>query len=734
MKKILSLLLTVSILFALFSFCVISKEVYFDDIELLKLSTTINIIKNSIGYFEETENSPDLSLFKDVLSEADGLISKSASAFDTVKENFDFSLLLGDSDKSGQSDNPAVRLIKSFEEKESDFISEIDDIVYRMNSSDGNEDFRARSQKAQELNNKFNDFYNKYVIDGISAFVNGYRSILLSEFIGWCSGAESERKSGEYDNSSITVTYSETDEGYDLILSSEQNVLSDWSKITGYVIIPAEFLPETIPFNSESFEETVAEVIFENINKAIEENNPEKIRSLNISEFTEEGKEGLTREFIKSVADDAAKTLVYRISCSALSKNRSFAEGSIKTFYDFCRSVASSEDGIDAAVKTVYLTHSFEFETENIIKGLFNRMIVRFGLYGFLMLNMVDKANIIPLEGRNEIPGNYNSSVLTLSEGLKNSLVSKNNYCYLTNTLISYTSVSFNASAKITVKEKNKGRTKAVISSEITDFETIYGSAIPENSKPIGTNDAEVLFCMIRSGGLVPNHVYLKNSLGSGDCPDRSLIITDFSVSKEAFNRDVSYRMFVPFGSYFKNPSSCKSFLKEKSDYIKYAPEIIGDIYDSYAAKSVSETVLNSIAVYAESHKYWSVDETAFFGGPKDLVNCSIDYEILPGENGETIYSFRSLSDYNILISSPFERGSDADPSEYDPLASYNDLLKKIRTEKNDLPEPPDRSSISNDSKIDLYKPFIITGVIIVVLLLIFWTLLYYEIKRREDK
>ena len=193
MKKILSLLLTVSILFTLFSFCVVSKEVYFDDIELLKLSTTINIIKNSIGYFEETENSPHLSLFKDVLSEADGLISKSASAFDAVKENFDFSLLLGDSGKSGQSDNPAVGLIKSFEEKESDFISEIDDIVYRMNSSDGNEDFRARSQRAQELNNKFNDFYNKYVIDGISAFVNGYRSILLSEFIGWCSGAESER-------------------------------------------------------------------------------------------------------------------------------------------------------------------------------------------------------------------------------------------------------------------------------------------------------------------------------------------------------------------------------------------------------------------------------------------------------------------------------------------------------------------------------------------------------------
>lgn len=686
-KRIISLFVVISLLTGVLLPTAASAADSFDAVDVQELENATKVITNAISELDDTFAGGEAAAATDIFEGFLSVVQTGGTILTAVNGSVNFLKLIGVvKDANSEALSNITKQMQSISETIDQMNRKLDNITSEMSKLRASSEFNARTEQALLLQSNWNDFQYRYEETGMDDLMTEYSAVLLDGLRRWCvNQSEDSRTEDGMDNSKIIVLYRQEDGEFIPTYSAQNGIPADFPDDGRYLILSEDFLPESVSWNINTYREVIQTTIAEQINAAVQAGEFDRFSCGNFPEFTEEGAEELTQELIDQVAEDAVNTLSYRIACTEVNRSAAFSLRVRDAFRNYCSHLLAAGEGVDAALKTYYLTHAFEFEVSDDITAFCNQMAVKTATYGAFAMNILGLSDFSADADKTEAMSAYCRSLNGIGQAKENSLTGNDGYCYLTNTELYFTELRFTASATVDTKEDQA----------ITAYRSSKGNAIQydisgkwgsshEYTKDalIGDDNMLLLAYTMRSNRNDMSYDYLQTHLCDWWLSDYGAIVTSFG-QEEAMPLTSSAPLRVTriLGRYFRDGSNISlEKLPEDadSDYVCYRKMVSGSIYRP-STLSVDNTVLSGLAIYGENHGYWLNDEVAILGSSPNQGSFTASFDrIRQDYQYYFTYKYHQSVGYNCLVCrnvSPKLTGSD----EYNPLNGYTELNEKLR-------------------------------------------------------
>lgn len=555
----------------------------------------------------------------------------------------------------------------------------LDDIIKNMSALAAKTDFNHRDESARDYRRYFSDFKRDYGEKGLNALITEFEALQIDAIHKWYNATTPEARVNEItDNSEVYLLYGKAnpeDEEETLIYTLENGVPEDFDGT--WIKIGRELLPLKSDLKTWNVD-TYRDELFNYIHAKIDEYYGTMLTDI---------PDGTSREvFINRISEDALNLLIYRTTAEEVNKSASFAKNVKKAFEDYKYNLLRPECGFDAAIKSLYFTHAFEYEIKDSIKELCAELTFETAYYGSFVRDILAMSNDIKQTEREEFDASMCDAIIKLDDIKNSALTGKDTYCYLTNTVLYYGNMTMGASAQVkTARDGPDDIYKSFTASSFSVNIYKYDGKLYTRNQLIGNDAASLISLTLRSNGINADHAYFNEHLSNKNATNQGGIIVALDAEKD-LPLDASTPLLVHriIGDYFDHGGVVTlSNFSSKLDksYLGWHRMIQGSLYNFASGTLSANTVVAAFGVYGESHWYWSDDESAFLTATGSTIgavdrsyqqvctkdygkrqydnnyavtfkyNCIIQEALVPqlqGAEDETnpLYSFRTLTNY----------------------------------------------------------------------------------------
>lgn len=718
-KKIISVLLVVSLL--IIPLAVPSYAAGDDEVTLEQIKSAMDKIAASTEKIQELTAAKDVSsAFKDFMQVA----GYAGTALSVINGSITFMKLIGvieDPIKGGVEN--ILEQMTTVNEKLSEMDTKLDKLSDAMTTMQATAEFYNRGDKAQHMRTAWNTFQHNYMVDGLDPLIAEYQGALTDNITAWYANlSPSDRNNGKVDNTQLTVIYAPDSEGNDqALMFSSNGIPSQYNTGYRYVTLKSDVFPASLTYNADTYREDLVTALANNIKSALNGNNYSYFESNDFPMFTSDGKSQITDTAINAVAADAVNLLFYRLGCIAVNKTAAFPIKVDNAFKNYCTFLFATDDGIDAILKSFYLTHSFEFETKDAMNDFLNRIMLKTGTYGAFVTSVLGMSDTTTSSVKVACMKRYCDAVENLQSAILKCITGNNKYSYITNSELRYTDITFDVSATVNTehiyndKENYKSYQCTKITPKISNVENVKYSHI-------GDVNTLLLAYTLQNNGINEVHTYLNKNVTKYYVKDYGNIVASIGSEQDMpLDGKVSMRCFNIIGNDFENVkeyslTSDQSKYPDdaKPKYIYNNKKICGSVYNTQTKAITSNSVLQAVAVYGQTHWNWFFDEAAIFCGPADYSHLNT-YMSSSHDKFDYTDTVHAEAKYNTVVSIPLTQKLYSDGL-YNPLSSYTTLLEELNKPK------PESSPDTGNSAL----PYAVTAVTVLSILV-----LYYERKKR---
>lgn len=589
--------------------------------------------------------------------------------------------------------------MQTISEQLSEIDRKLDNITDQMAQMQASIEMKERTNQALAMESAWRSFDVEYCETGLDQFISDYNAMVLNGMKAWCTSTDaSVRKEDGVDNSQLILVYEKTADGYSLVYTKDNVDPASLPADARYVVLKSDMLPGTISWNVNTYQQNICNAIKTNI-QAKENDGSYVYDAKNFTEF--ENNSGYTEDLLQTVSQDALNLLTYRIAATKVNKDAKFSLDVQKLFNNYSLRLLESGNGLDAMIESLYLTHAFEYQVKDELTAFCNQMIVKTGVYGSFVMNVLGMSDFITEGEKWSTMRTYCNDLKMIESCISNGLTGKDNYCYLTNSLVYFGNIDFNTVAKIKTTTSGHNLTYKSSSIDPTNISISYGrrkySAVKEDL--IGDSDMQLINMMLHNNGQETNFAYYNQYLGEGAQTNynNSILKVD---GESAYPMDCAKGLAVTncIGSYFAKSTVTRIDKlpgHAEGKYVTGRRRVTGTMMVTDSGSMASSSLLTAVATYGESHWYWGKDEAAFMGGPLNNAGFTHSVEKIQDKlefPSTYYYTHKYVQNlrYNCFVEKPFSRLSVG--TGINPLANYKALYEEI-------PQDPDNAPPAEEEK-----------------------------------
>ena len=694
------------------------------DVTVEDLQKTMEEIAQAAEKIKELTGTEQVaSIFRNFMSVA-GTVGTIMTAINGTNN---FLKLIGviDDPVAGGIDN-ILDQMKAVNTKLGEIDSKLNALATDMTKMAASQEFNNRGMKALSMDEAWRDFEYRYMESAMDAYMTEYNGMLINGLKSWCSSDEAGRKKSGIDNTCIRLSYLPDADGNELPVFSTANKLP--AEYTRTVTLGKECLtlPDSFSFNINNFSDDLTDVIAENITELLNADDYTAFESVSFPMFTPEGKSEISDDKIREAAKDAVSVLIYRIGAAEVNADAAYVLAVSDWFANYCKHLLSANDGIDAMLKTFYLTHAFEFEVKEELPDFMNRIILKTGTYGTFITTLLGMSNDVTDTAKLENADILCKTIGALTDAREHALTGNDCYSYITNREVRYSECCAHTEAVINTKRVYNDTETYQSYKAVTGF-NVYNKPAGGTYALLDKVSALVLAYTVENNTSESLHDYLNKNAAVITAASRGSMvdITDYGLllleqegpSDLALDKSVLLDVFNVIGNDFSGKKTYRLPASESEypddadpDYINYHKKIAGSYMDTASGKITSNTALIASAVYGQNHPYWFHDEAALFAGPSGEQNFYTKYSAVQTDKFLYEDDLIAQNRFNCLLMIPVE--SLAADGSYDPLASLAELNRELNSElEQDFEILPDfYDAKSADGKLDAYVDMVPDG------------------------
>ena len=318
-------------------------------------------------------------------------------------------------------------------------------------------------------------------------------------------------------------------------------------------------------------------------------------------------------------AEDILNTQVYHVSCQVMTDEDEWVTGVVNAYRKYCDNVLSQNSGVNAMLNAMYLTHGFEGEIKDDIATFCDAMTAKAGVYGQFALACVAQDDLQSTTNRQAVQTLFADTVNSLYDKKDTAITGHDNYCYITGTLVTDTTVAATSKLELKLKIWKRWTGQTLVAYKGYN-NTDWSATVPSIMDDVRI---QVLYHQYQqqNEGTSSFAEYLgKYGTGYKKSKDyQKKIVTKYNGS-QTFSLSDGIKMLsytYPFLSYFGNMRSYNINSGNKSGvegkYFHIHDKITGDMFNMESEKLEMNQLLGARALYGESHAKWYKDEAAIF-------------------------------------------------------------------------------------------------------------------------
>ena len=707
-----------------------ATELEASDVSVDDMKKSINTVIESVEKLKDVMTPEEQELIEQIFSSATSI---GTSVVGIINGGTSFLKLIGVmKDATKKSLANITRQLTNISEKLADMDKKLDEMSEQMTSMQAGEEFAVRALKATEMLDSWHDFELDYMENKMDELMNDYDSMMLNHIKSWIEFKSEDARQSDPNNTrtDMLVIYihgrlrslatdddgSSNDSGDDntdpssldhpLIIQEltptvlnniepeiSSSQVADPDPLTMYaeefnqdfdkfLILDDTFLPESgaIKWNVNTYRDKLKEHFVEKLT-ALKNGSVDKTH---YKEYNTDFRDWSSDD-IDEYADGAVDSLMYRINYLMVNESADFSKDVYKQFGEYCKHLTSNSQGVDAMLKTIYLTHAFEFETKDDINAFCNQMLLKTGVYAMFATNVLGMSEFITDKEKTDTANSMCDAIDSVKRAYDNALTGEDAYCYVTNSVLNYADVTFSSSVE--VEYYIRGAVYGYDSYTANGMKTTYSSdkALGSDFSTVGDTNALVIGYLLQNNGKAMSHDFLNEHFTTTKRTKKSALITSLKGEQVmTVDTNLLLKTHKIIGGYFyddpeinlnKLPGSAEE------EYLKYRRRIVGSTLDTGSLSLKQNAPLFGTAVYGESHWYWEIDESAVMGGPaKDPTykDSFTTKRIDTGVFTDTYKAYYSNSvSYNCLLQIPSEHLS-LKPGP-NPLSDFNNLSYEMQ-------------------------------------------------------
>jgi len=689
------------------------KEISIEDIEK-SIDSVVKAVDNLKGIIEPEQ----VSVISSIFSGFTATLGAVGSFVGPINGTVSFLKLIGLM-KDGTSEalaNISAQLT-NINEKISQMDAKLDMITEQMQLMKASEEFNARVIKATQMISAWHLFEANYIEDKMDELLRQYNVLLLDSMKEWVEyRTEEARHKGNVDTNKVIIWYRCTNPpdvdsmqdwtGEYELQATDANEFSQSkstevpfpdpyviyadqydSRVDKYVILDSTFFPAAgeMPWDVNMYRDNLKSYIKNRINGYFDAKDFSHFTAWNFYAFTEYGDDAeRTPELVDEIAENAVDQIVFRVCSNSVNSSSDFASKAVLQFKEYCTHLRSAQQGLDAMMKTMYLTHGFEYEIADDFKNFMDEMSLKTGVYGLFVTHVAGMSKSVSNSDRNSVLEEMCLALDRISDSKEAGLTGCGSYCYITGSMLNYGEITFSSSAD--VFWRSRGTYYAYRSCSGGSFQTRFsheGSTEASTGSLIGDSNAVLITYVMSAGGESFDQDFMNQHLTDKPKTNHGPLITSVDGEDQmTADANITLKTSNIIGDYFSgDPVVYPRSLPKKAEfgYLNIRRMIKGTLYDPKAVKLTVHTPLTAIAVYGENHNLWVVDESAVMGGPAGMNSFSssqskeqTDSDIL-SNNYFTTHHNQSVT-YNCLLSFPVPKVK-ASEDGFDPLADLQAFL-----------------------------------------------------------
>ena len=464
-----------------------------------------------------------------------------------------------------------------------------------------------RNNRATTMSTNWNSFNTNYT-EKLQTYVGQYQAKINSGIKAWW---EQDSHEGVYvlltkdfgDADSLTYSRKKYSEG----LPAKSDINDETVDTAWSIGIPAECMPNTraVTFNIDTYRDDFKKIMVTALENAIKDN---KLAS-NCGASVKSEYSGSSRQaMLGYYADYVLDTVIYKISCEVMTAENSWVAEVVSLYQQYCKNTLERDSGINAFLNYIFLTHAFEGEVRDQIERFIDAMIAQVGFYGQFAMTCAGQDSLQTTATKEDIQTCFTRAIISLDQRKETAIIGKDNYCYITSTILKADTVAFSSGIYVALK-----RYGAYKGCDVDSWSIKVPSIVNSVYMPIIYKQYEKLSQGTNSFGAYLNKYGVQSDTSNKLYMTRCNGVQTFALSDgipmcaqrvarygNYFAHDEWYRIDVGTGS------------KVERQYYHCHDKIVGDWFDSSNGKPDLGAVIAARAFYGEHHDTWSGRDEAW--------------------------------------------------------------------------------------------------------------------------
>ncbi len=664
-KKIISLLLAVVLIVGTLPLSAITAFAA-DGVDAAGVKSAFQAIQSAAGSLGNKE-APTFSAGFDSLV---GALSKSNTIVGAVNGTVSLLRLLGVmEDPTTAKLNSISAQIQSLDEKVSAMSNDVKKIADNLTGLTADTKLNERGLKANQMQQNWNSFNTNYVDKGIEPLISEFEAALVERVKEWIEHPETRQDT-------IVIKYDKAQEPKDTVFGKSE---------AGSTFVIEGVKDLKITWNPNTYPADIAGAI----------------------------KNSLSSKGNRAVWNEAVDTLLYDLSAEVVrAKGTNYVYKVRDAFNNYCTQLVNSTTGVTALVQSMYLTHTFEYQIRDQINELFNRILVEVGGYSVFAMNILGMSDTATDLEKENAAKTLCDTVKFLTDGKKNAVTGYDNYCYITNSLVYYSSIKYKTREQIFTREWSEQALFWSIQYRRLEIAQPGSEIYIEESigKPVGdANGIAILRTLQQNGVALNKNVFdrIKDPRMNDNLPQGKQwgneVITSYG-SKETLNIDNSVKVncFKAIGNFIGGGISNTTLGSMPGDFSSThfyeRKKIDGSLLDLTTGQMQSNKTLIASATYGQTEKSWRIDEAYAFWGPSDYPLIVDTFSKNSGGSFHN-YFFGCEASYPILVSVPYDKlpSTPPVPGVPNPLKDFSNYTKENGLIYSDAPASEEELKAENN-------------------------------------
>ena len=531
-----------------------------------------------------------------------------------------------------------------------------------------NDEWNNRNNKATTMSTNWNNFNTNYT-ERFQTYISEYQAKINTGIKAWWEQASHE---GVYvlmtkkytEQGSLTYSKKKYSEGLPATSDiNNETVNTAWS-----IGIPAEYMPNTraVTFNVDTYRDDFKKIMVTALGNAIKDN---KLAS-NCGASVKSEYSGSSRQaMLESYADNVLNTVIYKIACEVMTANNSWVAQVVTLYGQYCDNVMQRDSGINAFLNYIYLTHAFEGEARSEIERFLDGMTAQAGFFGQFALTCAGQDSLQTTAAKEKIREYFTTTVTSIADRKAKAITGKNNYCYITGTVIEADTVKFSANAYAHRTSHFPCEQNVYTGCDGNSWEATVPSIVNSVFMPIiyrqytkipqGTKSFGEYLHKYGAQNDDSNKIYMTNYIGQ----QNFAFSEGIRMQAHQLIKGTAHPYFSDNGWYNIDVGTGS---KVEQQYYAVHDKVVGDLFDSSNGTPNLGATICARAFYGENHSSWQVDEFWAFHTE------GIAYSTAPGYKDD-LWVYMTSSAVDIMKSTACHdlNGDEADNPE-NPFFAYD--------------------------------------------------------------